>query len=727
MERTWRGWTFLTFVTAIVLVRASPVYLHDRADEAVLADPVSINQWNGKAQVKGAYLISRISIQTLNSACEEFTSSLDVSSQVMKVLNDSQLIDSNQYQVQKFSFISLKLEKSFANTLKYVESLSLCTNIKDITEKYDAFTGILDVVWKLLNNWRTGEIRTSPLILSPTDETHFSIINSLQQFRPPKTQHFPGLLVGFAVGVGALGANLLGNVFGYDNDEQIQTLNENINKVNDKLLVTNKRIDVLAKNISTAITDVKQILEKIIDVGYKKEVYDGIMFNLDQISEEVSNMEFTFQFSELVITMLESGIINPDLIEVRTFQQIISEGIATFTNLEFPMVINQYTMNDALKLIEVKKVGHNQFVMVTPLFHATNYIIYDMIAHPIAIKSERLIPEFRNVIMIGNSSYIITTKENIQTINNKTHLLKNIEPMWSNQTLSCEWASFNKNLTQMLNLCNYKRVGKQNGTIMTELRDTRLIYLSEKTTVEMDCPDKKVRDNLIGMNKLPLHCDVSTNQVFWPARQVKEINIDTLVDDKDTFDITALPIVNVTNYDQVSDNLKALIAELPEDESFTFAFKDISLNEVKTYSVIAYGTLSVIVVIHSIVIGLLVLFKVRKWWNRRNLSTRRKVLGRLEAKRASLRRMRDSIELRGRRWKNRGRRFTTQSQRSQNSPTLSLKSLTSHDRRRVSNSPQSRNTRETTDAGTNTEPHVPTDRLNRARPLAKIPAIPRYP
>jgi hypothetical protein len=66
------------------------------------------------------------------------------------------------------------------------------------------------------------------------------------------------------------------------------------------------------------------------------------------------------------------------------------------------------------------------------------------------------------------------------------------------------------------------------GIIMQETKYYRLIYLTERTHVELDCPDGKVRDNLIGLHKLPLQCDVSTDQVYWPAKQTIKINIKDL-------------------------------------------------------------------------------------------------------------------------------------------------------------------------------------------------------
>ena len=46
----------------------------------------------------------------------------------------------------------------------------------------------------------------------------------------------------------------------------------------------------------------------------------------------------------------------------------------------------------------------------------------------------------------------------------------------------------------MLELCNYRRIGNDHGALLTETKFYRLLYLTEETLVELDCPDGKLRE-----------------------------------------------------------------------------------------------------------------------------------------------------------------------------------------------------------------------------------------
>ena len=145
--------------------------------------------------------------------------------------------------------------------------------------------------------------------------------------------------------------------------------------------------------------------------------------------------------------------------------------------------------------------------------------------------------------------------------------------------------------------------------------------MTEITQVELDCPDGRVRDRLIGLHQIPLQCDVSTDKVYWPAKQTMNIDIkDILTNVPNKFDSTQLPIVNLNDTNQVHDSIKTMISDLPnKEDTFTFDFDEhnLSLEQVQSYTIIAYGALTVIVIINSIILGLMVIFKCRKWIHNR--------------------------------------------------------------------------------------------------------------
>ena len=195
-----------------------------------------------------------------------------------------------------------------------------------------------------------------------------------------------------------------------------------------------------------------------------------------------------------------------------------------------------------------------------------------MIPHPVSVKSRTLVlPEIKNTILVNNDSYIVTDSNNIMSIGNETHIVNNIEPVWFLNKDSCEWEGFKQNASGMLHLCNFRQVGTTTGTFMTETKQHRLLYLTERTTVTLDCPDGKIRDTLQGLNKIPLSCDISTDKVYWPARQNVKIDIQDWLNEVDSFDVTKLPIVNINSSNEASNSIRNLIAELPsESDAFTF-------------------------------------------------------------------------------------------------------------------------------------------------------------
>jgi hypothetical protein len=107
-----------------------------------------------------------------------------------------------------------------------------------------------------------------------------------------------------------------------------------------------------------------------------------------------------------------------------------------------------------------------------------------------------------------------------------THLLLKVEPIFNKDKPTCESEGYRGNANAMLQLCNFHKVGQVNDTFVIETDTHRIVYFSEMTKVTLDCPDDRIRDNLIGLHKLPLGCDVETDLVMWPAKQT--VTIDTV-------------------------------------------------------------------------------------------------------------------------------------------------------------------------------------------------------
>ena len=101
-----------------------------------------------------------------------------------------------------------------------------------------------------------------------------------------------------------------------------------------------------------------------------------------------------------------------------------------------------------------------------------------------------------------------------------------------------------------MEICNHQKVGQTNDTFIVETDQHRLVYFSEHTRVSLDCPKKQVRDTLFGLQKLPLACDIKTDQFFWPTKQTVTISID--LNDSSVLDSTSLPIISINKTDKLS-------------------------------------------------------------------------------------------------------------------------------------------------------------------------------
>ena len=109
----------------------------------------------------------------------------------------------------------------------------------------------------------------------------------------------------------------------------------------------------------------------------------------------------------------------------------------------------------------------------------------------------------------------------------------------------------------MSETCNYHKVGNINDTIVTQTDKHRFIYFSDETSVDLDCPNKQVRDSLIGLHRFSLSCDIKTDTIYWPASNILKID---LVELNNTTDYESrfikLPLVKLNDSGPIHDSLK---------------------------------------------------------------------------------------------------------------------------------------------------------------------------
>ena len=154
-----------------------------------------------------------------------------------------------------------------------------------------------------------------------------------------------------------------------------------------------------------------------------------------------------------------------------------------------------------------------------------SYQVNTLIPHPVNIDSKTLvIAELDKLLLTSDRNYILTDPSNIHLLDGKNQILLKQEPMFALHRNSCEWATYNQNITAMLSLCNYHKLGIDKGIYVKDTSYYRLVYFTELTQIELNFPDRNIRDKLEGLHKLPLQCDLSSDLLYWPAKQTLTIN-----------------------------------------------------------------------------------------------------------------------------------------------------------------------------------------------------------
>ena len=433
---------------------------------------------------------------------------------------------------------------------------------------------------------------------------------------PPGAQIWLGPVVGIAAGL--LGVGLLDSLFGNDESRDIENLNDQVQRVDKSIRVTNARIDILSKNVSNSLEDITLVLDKMQKFSAGVERKQIITWNLDQLRRVALNHLLLFRISENTLALLRAGIINTDIIDIKTLQRVITEGTTYYDGLEFMVEnITKDNLIEIISLLEVQNLGQNRFVLIVPLVHKTKFHIYTLIPHPIMIANTLMIADINNILLFDhNNSYVITSSTNIR-ISKDLVRIKTSEPIWNIQHSTCEWQCFRQNLSEIIQLCNFRKFGTKTGIYLANTPQNRLLYLTNTTQVELDCPDGKIRDKLIGLHTIPSECDITTNSVHWPAKQIKEIRLKKLIstDPPNAFNIIHLPTLSINDTSPVHDSITKMIKELSPKGPLTLAFEDFDLSheQVQSYALMASGIISIMVLINSTVIGILLMLQIRRW------------------------------------------------------------------------------------------------------------------
>ena len=113
----------------------------------------------------------------------------------------------------------------------------------------------------------------------------------------------------------------------------------------------------------------------------------------------------------------------------------------------------------------------------------------------------------------------------------------------------------------MLTMCNYKKAGQVADTFVIETYIERIVYFSKLTRETFDCSDKIMKDSFVGLHKLPLACDIITDDVRWPTKQSSKVE-SLSVNEIFSLGTTELPIASVNKSSKVHKSLRELIDKI---------------------------------------------------------------------------------------------------------------------------------------------------------------------
>ena len=91
----------------------------------------------------------------------------------------------------------------------------------------------------------------------------------------------------------------------------------------------------------------------MVEQNQQNNIHYAIEWNIDQLLESITTIRDTFKFGELTITLLNQGVINADLIDLKSFKKIIAEGLKAFPEMEFPLETTRYQLNHIIKILKI--------------------------------------------------------------------------------------------------------------------------------------------------------------------------------------------------------------------------------------------------------------------------------------------------------------------------------------------------------------------------------------
>ena len=125
-------------------------------------------------------------------------------------------------------------------------------------------------------------------------------------------------------------------------------------------------------------------------MGEKAESRYSVTWNTEQLKSG-TNMLILFRVCEHSLTLLSTGRISLDVLDLETFIKVIEEGKKCYKNMIFFITnLTKEMIQEITKLLEVKHLGQNKYMFIIPLVRKDKYKVYSLIPHKLKIKDEEL-------------------------------------------------------------------------------------------------------------------------------------------------------------------------------------------------------------------------------------------------------------------------------------------------------------------------------------------------
>ena len=607
-------------VVCLVLLgqlRAKPFIAQSEENQSAV--PVTVLPWKGEAYRTGAFLITPISLPLLNDLCSQIPVNIKMTREMLSLLITQSIFTQNNGNdfpfIRRVGYIALRLESMYSNIVKFVRTNNLCLG-RDIPSEWKRFKVAFDNLWQIVAQIDGNAV---------TQETAKNLTTQRYLEHPPTPEGLIGVVVGGIVGIGlsSLGHALFGS-----STPDVDAINRNLHKINDRLTITTSKLDLLAQNLTVNMQHIKVVLTSL--QKENRDAYNkySVDFNLDQVEKAASTLVILLRVADNSITLLRNNALNSDLLNLQSLELVLKEGKKHYPNMKFPIpTLDHSSKHLILNILQIDTIGPSQFVMKIPLVYNEGYNISSIIPHPIKLQNGKvLIAQAKDTILHNDQSYLTVSANELDGLGNGTYLLRNFEPIWNRNYSTCSLALLHRNKTALLEKCAFQSLSETENIHLTSTHNNRIIYFRERTAIELTCPTGKVRDMVLGAHVIPLECGLTTASVQWEAHQNINIDVSELLDrgENNVLDITRLPIhdINETNtmlHDSISEHISKIN---PEAFRFNFSAYDVSLETVQSIHLISFGSVSVLVLINTILITLIYIKKLRDWYTLGNRSVK---------------------------------------------------------------------------------------------------------